>query len=79
MEEDIDRYGFMEGEDSDNVDDNEEVNGEDSNHDEIDGASDEGIKELVFYPEIPVVLPRSRFTGACNVETVKDGQCSILV
>lgn len=27
------------------------------------------------HPKVPVVLPRLRFAGACNVETVKDGEC----
>jgi hypothetical protein len=24
---------------------------------------------------LPLILPRIRYTGACNVETVKDGEC----
>jgi WD40 repeat protein len=33
--------------------------------------------DLDIHSDVPIVLPRSRFLGHCNVETVKDGQfCS---
>lgn len=30
--------------------------------------------EIDIHGSIPVILPRARFAGACNVETVKDGK-----
>lgn len=80
MEEDIER--FMTGDDDDDDDmDADEIDrvefdaDEDEDEDEENGSS----RELRFYPEVPVVLPRRRFAGACNVETVKDGERSYLV
>lgn len=71
MEEDIDRYM-------------DEVEDEDSSGSSSDGViHDSGVDDQEqeqesprypeFYPNVPVVLPRNRFAGACNVETVKDG------
>lgn len=30
------------------------------------------------YAKVPTIMPRSRFEGICNVETVKDGMCYAL-
>lgn len=38
-------------------------------------GKEEGERELERYrPHIPIVLPRRKFSGARNVETVKDGR-----
>lgn len=51
----------VEGIDEDDEDDKDDGNeGESSNSD--------------HHSTVPVVFPRSRFAGHCNVETVKDGQ-----
>ncbi len=46
-------------------------------YDSIDGelSSDEGnpVEETTALPQIPVIFPRRGFTGARNVETIKDG------
>ena len=48
----------------------------DSDEDEDDEGT---TRDLIFYPDVPVVMPRRRFAGQCNVETVKDGTCSCSV
>lgn len=72
MEADIDRYldeedrqGAIEGgEDDENTTDNEDA--DDEGDDENDSTTQK------FYPNVPLVYPRGRYIGACNVETVKD-------
>ncbi|EKM59510.1 uncharacterized protein PHACADRAFT_157899 [Phanerochaete carnosa HHB-10118-sp] len=45
----------------------------DSDAEDDDDVSESGTtRDLMFYPDVPVVMPRSRFAGHCNVETVKD-------
>jgi hypothetical protein len=50
--------------------------------DDGEGEDDDDSGDGGEYPNsdhhsaVPVVFPRSRFTGHCNVETVKDGQFS---
>lgn len=74
MEADIDRYldeedrqGVIEGgEDEQNTTDNEDA--DDEGDDETDSTTQK------FYPNVPLVYPRGRYIGACNVETVKDGK-----
>ena len=56
----------MDGADS-RVDDDEE-DGDSSDEGEPLGDS--------HYSDVPVVLPRSRYVGVCNVETIKDGASS---
>lgn len=53
---------------SDSDDDN------DMTADEPDG-DDDGRGAVDAHSEVPVVYPRMRFSGHCNVETVKDGEC----
>ncbi|EIN10643.1 WD40 repeat-like protein [Punctularia strigosozonata HHB-11173 SS5] len=48
---------------------NEEADGEDDDYDEEVGEDDLTPDP---FSRVPVVLPRSRYAGACNVETVKD-------
>lgn len=46
--------------------------------DESSDGSSEGLdSESAFdhYGGIPTVMPRARFSGHCNVATVKDGVC----
>lgn len=44
-------------------------------HDEQEGdeEEDEEEDEAKYFPAVPVVMPRRKYSGACNVETVKDG------
>lgn len=54
-------------------------NSEDDNDtqeaDETD-SDDDGRSVTDMHPDIPVIYPRMLFSGHCNVETVKDGECS---
>ena len=57
----------------------EEIPVVDDDDDDIDDASSERFgPSNDEYPNISVVLPRTRFGGVCNVETVKDGEPSFL-
>lgn len=40
------------------------------------GSDDDGRSEPTddMHPDVPVIYPRMRFSGHCNVETVKDGE-----
>lgn len=72
MEQDIERYmDGAEDEDPSEMEEDEETRDEDE--DNKSDEDNESTNELKFYPDVPVVLPRSRFAGACNAETVKDG------
>ena len=74
MEEDIERYMGM-NEDAETSDlDDENRDDDDSENEEDEDSESDTSHSLRFYPGVPVVLPRGRFAGACNVETVKDGQ-----
>ena len=53
--------------DASQADSEERSEGDDEDEDEDDGSDDP------TYPYVPMVYPRSRYAGACNVETVKDG------
>jgi hypothetical protein len=58
---------------------NPEVNayhGEKVSEDE-DNDSD-GLDDDIIYSSVPTIHPRVRFSGACNVETVKDGKYQCL-
>jgi WD40 repeat protein len=73
MEEDIERFMDEEEEEEDTMDEDE--NEDICSHTDEDNMDNENTsEELAFYPNVPVVMPRARFAGACNVETVKDGQ-----
>lgn len=50
--------------------DDREDSDDDSDSDENDTMEDNNK----FYPKVPVILPRRRFVGARNVDTVKDGK-----
>lgn len=56
----------------DDSEDDDDVLADDPESDE-DGRS-ESTNDL--HPDAPVIYPRIRFSGHCNVETVKDGECS---
>lgn len=53
----------------DDGDDEREDENEDEDEDEFDFFS----PQHEDHPSVSVVLPRARYTGICNVETVKDG------
>lgn len=60
------------------MDTDDEVDEEDFDDGSV--LENESLHEEISQPEIvhggvPVVLPRARFAGHCNVRTVKDGQC----
>ena len=51
---------------------------DEGDEDEMDEDEDEDDNEDLSheddrYSTIPTVMPRSRFEGVCNVETIKDG------
>ncbi len=70
MEEDISRFLRELDEGSDEEDDEDE--------DEQGDDGDDDSNEWKYFPQIPTVMPRTRFAGACNIETVKDGETSLL-
>lgn len=54
----------------------EDFTGDIFDDDDSYDASSEGTDgETMFEPhvEVPIVVPRTRFAGHCNAETVKDG------
>ena len=56
-------------------DDTDDVEDDDGFEDEP--MEDDSIDSM--YDNVPIILPRRRFSGACNVETVKDGAFTSLV
>lgn len=80
MEEDIERFVDEDDGDSDEDADMDSEdcsrNEEDDEEEDDDSVDEHGTtRDFKFYPDVPVVMPRSRFAGHCNVETVKDGEC----
>lgn len=63
------------------IDDQSQEDDADSDtEDDEEDEEDEDEGDRLFTPEdadshqaVPVVYPRTRFTGHCNIETVKDG------
>ena len=76
MEEDIERFLDEEGDEvTVDEDDGEESAGErDAEHENDNADENVASGDTNYYPDVPVVMPRSGFSGACNVETVKDGE-----
>lgn len=76
MEQDIDR--FLDDEVDEDVvieteEDEEHRRESGTEEDDDDDVNEEGTtRDLMFYPDVPVVMPRNRYAGHCNVETVKD-------
>ena len=75
MEEDIER---MMTEDADEVDGStddhmDEDADEGDSDDDSESTSQTDDAPVVETSTVPIVYPRARFSGACNVETVKDG------
>lgn len=88
--EDIDMHDLEQEEDDDAsfLDDAGEDSDESGDHSEDDEFTEEveDMEKWGFlrgkgagYENVPVVYPRRRFVGACNVETVKDGALTDLV
>jgi hypothetical protein len=81
MEQDIQRLLEAENEDGEEIMDPDRLldlllhTDSMSDHEGEDDAEedDEDDNEEENYAHMPVVHPRARFAGACNVETVKDG------
>jgi len=73
MEEDIER---MLAEDDLMDDSTEHLTGPDDDHaaddDDEDEVEEEAQEDLTCLTKAPIIYPRARFAGACNVETVKD-------
>jgi WD repeat-containing protein 42A len=50
-----------------------------SQHDDVDDNDDFDfddtgeVDEANYHPKVPTILPRLRFSGARNVDTIKDG------
>ena len=74
MEEDIEHFA-SEAEAMDEDDIYSEGRGDDGDDERDEGDEDEEEYESRYFPDVPVVMPRAKFKGACNVETVKDGEC----
>jgi WD repeat-containing protein 42A len=55
------------------MDDEGEDESEASKEDEIE-EEEAAEMELSYHPDIPIIMPRKRFFGARNVDTVKDGE-----
>lgn len=72
MDDDIERILF-EQLDEDGAMEEDSGDDDDDDDDENEGSDTSGPSSDEF-PSIPVVLPRSRYAGICNVETVKDGE-----
>lgn len=71
MEQDIERFASTSASTSSDVDETDpDARGSD---DDFDDESEDDEDDEHYFPNIPVVMPRKKFTGACNVETVKDG------
>ncbi len=80
MDEEIERIVFeqMHGDGDDDegaVDVDVDVGAGDYDDDDDDDESDTYGPSSDEFPSIPVILPRGRYAGICNVETVKDGKC----
>lgn len=83
MEEDIERISAESSpspsrerlDDLMNVDD-EDDRPEDGDEEE-EYEEDEESQGDQRYKEVPIIMPRSRYDGVCNVETVKDGKCHL--
>ncbi|KAG2367342.1 WD40-repeat-containing domain protein [Suillus spraguei] len=61
----------------DDIDDQSQEDDEDGDNDDAEEDEDEGDrlfnpKDADSHQDVPVVYPRMRFTGHCNIETVKD-------
>jgi hypothetical protein len=63
--------------------DEDDEDGDDDDDDDDDEMEDTGLypasDELDVYPSVPYVYPRMKYTGARNVQTVKDGKLVITV
>ena len=65
----------------DAMDDNGDESDDDDDDDDDDDETDEDTEDYNMlnpvdadaHQSVPVIYPRMRFTGHCNVETVKDG------
>ena len=71
MEEDIERYANALPSPPHAEDADPDLRDDDNDDDEADDEAED--EELKYFPSVPVVMPRKKFSGACNVETVKDG------
>ncbi len=68
----------MEEEGEDDNDDNDDDDEEELRASIIiDDLAQATVSHADFLPDVPVVLPRMRYRGAQNVETVKDGKLAI--
>lgn len=87
--EDVDMYG-VEDDDASFVDDTDgDSDNESGDRSALDDEFIEEVEDMKKmgllkgrepgYGEIPVIYPRCRFTGACNIETVKDGTSPVLL
>lgn len=80
IDDEIERivYEQMHGDGNDDADvdveDYDIDNDNDSEEEEEEEGSDVYGPSSDEFPSIPVILPRSRYAGICNVETVKDGE-----
>lgn len=87
MERDIERYLEAELEEGDEPVDRRQIQElvetdtrmSDSDAEDEDGEDDGGDDDHddSIYSHVPVVHPRFRYAGACNVRTVKDGKSSV--
>lgn len=73
IQEDLERYyaeaALMDDEDEAHSDDRDA-----SDEEEEERQEEEQLQATASSYKTPVIYPRARFAGACNVETVKDGE-----
>lgn len=70
MEQDIDMFMDLDAAEGD------ELSSEESTEDDED-VEDEDEDDMAYFRyrgHVPIVYPRTRYAGACNVQTVKDGK-----
>lgn len=48
--------------------------GDDSEAGEDEANEEDSISNLSEQDDVPIIYPRSGFSGHCNVETIKDGE-----
>ena len=78
MEEDIERFlsehVASDQQEDDNNTDWVEQDDEESEDEHMSDVEDGFYRDMPEeHSSVPVVLPRDKFTGICNVQTVKDG------
>lgn len=72
MDRDISRFRIEEGSAGNDFEGLHRDGNDEDGYETIDDSEDSAGNDE--FPTVPVILPRSRFAGICNRETVKDGK-----